>query len=145
MVALRPAAMSEFWDWAVAAYARPGVAEACLDLQDAHGQNVPLLLWAIWRGGDVAAAVAVAREWETDVVGPLRGVRRRLKGRAGAEGLRDKVKAVELEAERSMMAALEGVAGASRDGEALAVVARTWGAAPPPEALERLRGLITGA
>ena len=135
--------MSEFWDWAIAAYARPGVAEACLDLQDTHCQNVPLLLWAIWRGGDVMAAVAVAREWEGEVVGPLRGVRRRLKGRAGAEDLRGQVKAVELAAERSLMTALEGLAGVVTDEHALAVVAQAWGGAAPPDALQRLRALIT--
>ena len=30
-----------FWAWALAAYARPGAAEACLELQDAFGQCVP--------------------------------------------------------------------------------------------------------
>ena len=38
-----------FWDWAVAAYAAPGVAEECLHLQDVHEQAVPLLLWAAWQ------------------------------------------------------------------------------------------------
>ena len=37
-----------FWDWALKAYAAPGVQEACLQLQDGTGQNVPLLLWAGW-------------------------------------------------------------------------------------------------
>ena len=137
--------MSEFWDWAVAAYARPGVAEACLDLQDTHGQNVPLLLWALWRGGDVTAAVTMARSWEKDVTGPLRGVRRRLKGRTGAEALRDRVKAVELEAERVLMSALEAVAGPGVDDDALAAVARSWGGAPPLEVLDHLRVIITAA
>ena len=36
------------WDWAVAAYAAPGVGEACLALQDSHEQNVPVLLWSGW-------------------------------------------------------------------------------------------------
>src|SRR5690606_19138568 len=31
------------WEWAVAAYARPGVSDVCLQLQDGDGQNVPLL------------------------------------------------------------------------------------------------------
>ncbi len=137
--------MSSFWDWAVAAYARPGVAEACLDLQDRYGQNVPLLLWAIWRGGDVAGALAVARSWEDEVVGPLRGVRRRLKGRAGAEELRQKVKAVELEAERTMMAALEALAGPVAEEGALAAVVAAWGGTPPAESLAQLRAIVTAA
>ena len=137
--------MSEFWDWAAAAYARPGVAAACLDLQDAYGQNVPLLLWALWRGGDVASAVVVARSWEEEVVAPLRGVRRRLKGRSGAEALRENVKAVELEAERTLMAELERLAGAVCDEAALATVVEAWGGAPPTETLDRLRAAITAA
>ena len=36
------------WDWAIAAYGAPGVAEACLALQDSNEQNVPLLLWSAW-------------------------------------------------------------------------------------------------
>jgi uncharacterized protein (TIGR02444 family) len=137
--------MSEFWEWAVAAYARPGAAEACLDLQDRYGQNVPLLLWALWRGGDVPAAVAIARSWEDDVVAPLRGVRRGLKSRAGAEALRAQVKAAELAAERTMMLALEAVAGPVVDEEALAAVTVAWGAPAPSQALARLRTVITGA
>ena len=137
--------MSVFWDWAVAAYARPGVAEACLDLQETGGQNVPLLLWAVWRGGDVAAAVALARSWEDEVVGPLRGVRRRLKGRPGAEALRERVKAVELEAERSLMLALEAVAGPAPDTGALMAVARAWGGSPASDGLARLAAIITAA
>ncbi len=135
--------MSEFWDWAVAAYARPGVADACLDLQDHYGQNVPLLLWAVWRGGDIAAAVEIARSWEDEVVAPLRGLRRRLKGRTQAEALRQKVKAVELEAERMMMVALEAAAGPLADDDALAAVVSAWGGAVPAEALHRLRALMT--
>jgi len=137
--------MNEFWDWALAVYARPGVAETCLDLQDTYGQNVPLLLWAVWRGGDVTAAVTLARSWEHDVIAPLRGVRRRLKARGDAETLRQKVKAVELEAERSLMTALETVAGPEVDGRALAAVAAAWGEAPPVEVLSRLHALITAA
>jgi len=136
--------MSEFWDWAVAAYARPGVAGACLDLQDNYGQSVPLLLWAIWRGGDVAAAVAIARSWEDEVIGPLRGVRRRLKRRPEAEALRQKIKAIELEAERSLMTALEALAGPEVEAGAPNAVAAAWGGAPPPDALQRLRTLMTG-
>ena len=40
--------LSGLWDWTLAAYAQPGVADACLRLQDQHGQNTSLLLWAVW-------------------------------------------------------------------------------------------------
>ena len=127
---------SEFWDWAVAAYARPAVAEACLDLQDRYGQNVPLLLWAAWRGGDIARAVEMTRTWEADVVAPLRGVRRRLKGYSGAEALRTQVKTAELDAERILMQQLETVSG-EEPAELRAIAAR-WGGEVPDEALARL-------
>ncbi|HEX6859767.1 MAG TPA: TIGR02444 family protein, partial [Caulobacteraceae bacterium] len=69
------------WDWAAATYARPGVSQACLDLQDGHQQNVCFLLWAMWANPEsdaLRAGVGMAREWETIVLKPLRGVRRRL-------------------------------------------------------------------
>jgi len=59
--------MSAFWDWAVAAYRDEAVRIACLDLQDAQGQNVPLLLWGAWcaasgRAPDEEALEAAMRE-----------------------------------------------------------------------------------
>ncbi len=122
----------DFWDWAVAAYARPGVAELCLDLQDAHGQNVPLLLWAIWAGQDgrridAAQAVATARAWQ-EVISPLRDVRRRLKTTV-TEGddaqrlaVREQVKAVELSAEKALMTLLASQSSPALDVAALSVV-----------------------
>lgn len=106
------------WDWALAAYARPGVAPACLVLQDDHGQNVPLLLAAGWacaegRALDAKDAAGLARTWEAAVVLPLRAARRALKSPAPAiddpsrEALRTRVKAVELESERLLLEALE--------------------------------------
>lgn len=111
------------WDWSVRAYAAPGVAEACLHLQDAHGQSVPLLLWGGWmaRTGramdeDTAeAACDTARAWETSAVAPLRLIRRTLKAPIpdisdpGREAIRARIKAVELEAERALLADLEAL------------------------------------
>ena len=145
--------MTAFWDWALDAYARPGVAEACLELQDAHGQNVPLLLWAAWtaqegRRADLAAAARLAQAWETDAVEPLRAVRRVLKQpRAGfddaaREGLRARIKAVELESERLLMASLEalsapGPAGAEARAR-LFEAARAYGAPVDAEVFSSL-------
>ncbi|MDG3442032.1 TIGR02444 family protein [Nitrospirillum amazonense] len=113
---------SALWPYALAAYARPGVAEACLAAQDAHGADVPLLLWGSWaaaRGhtlteADLAAAATVAARWRAPIIAPLRQARRALKTlAAGApenEALRQAVKAAELEAERLYMATLEQLA-----------------------------------
>ena len=38
------------WTFACAFYGRPGVAAACLALQDEGGADVPLLLYLIWCG-----------------------------------------------------------------------------------------------
>lgn len=149
--------MSAFWDWALVAYRAPGVSEACLDLQDSAGQNVPLLLWAAWAAAtgrppdeDTAeAACDIARAWESVAVLPLRTVRRTLKkpipdiGDAGRQALRDQIKAVELAAERHLMEDLEALieAPCSAPGptiEALVAVARVWSRVVPRPALTAL-------
>lgn len=145
------------WDWAVRAYAADGVEEACLHLQDAAGQNIPLLLWAAWaaragRAPDadaLEAACDIARTWQDAAIAPLRAVRRTLKARhpdledADREAVRTQVKAVELEAERRLLAALEALSppstGAPRSVlDALIAVARQWAPATPRAGLATL-------
>jgi uncharacterized protein (TIGR02444 family) len=102
-----------FWTYSLALYGRPGVVEACLALQERHGLDVNLLLFACWSGSrghrltseELDALIAATAEWHARVVVPLRGLRRWLKGReAAAQGaagaLRARIKAQELEAER---------------------------------------------
>jgi uncharacterized protein (TIGR02444 family) len=115
--------VSQFWDWALSAYARHGVAQACLDLQDDHGQCTPYLLWAAWaaqsgRGLDEATLVKgadLARRWEPTLITPVRAVRRALKPAFDGvcddlrEALREQVKAVELAAEKTLMLSLEAI------------------------------------
>lgn len=145
------------WDWAVDAYGREGVAEACLALQDHHDQNVPLLLWAAWTAAtgrapdadDIEAACDTARAWDRVAVAPLRAIRRTLKGPipdlddAARDAVRARVKAVELEAERQLLEGLEALApapsGPSRPAlDALAATARIWSPVTPRPALVRL-------
>ncbi len=118
-----------FWRFSLAVYGEPGVAEACLSLQDSdvpdrlerdrHALDVNLLLFCCWAGRcgrrlnstDMAALIAAAEPWQREVVRPLRGVRRSLKiyeatAGAAAERLRAEVKAQELEAERLEQALL---------------------------------------
>ena len=89
------------------------MAEACLALQNRHGLDVNLLLFAVWAGNDgrilseAAVSVAVERvqRWHADIVRPLRALRRRLKNDPhGADpplaaALRARVAAAELDAE----------------------------------------------
>lgn len=140
----------DLWAWVVAAYGRPGVAEACMTLQDRHEQNVPLLLWAAWRATTgaapdaetVEAARDIAHAWDGSTVGPLRTIRRRLKAAipdmedAGRLAVRERIKAVELAAERALLddlAALESAAGERRASvlDGLVAVSRAWGSVTP--------------
>ena len=140
------------WGWTLEAYARPGVPEACLELQDEYGQNTSYLLWAVWaEGADAAtlqAAATAGRDWDETVLKPIRAVRRTLKARfdevddGAREGLREDVKAAELRAERVLMEAFEALSEHRRGGrpalEALKAASRAWGPPAPDEALARL-------
>jgi len=145
------------WDWALEAYARQPVAEACLNLQDAHGQNVPWLLWAAWmaqegRVADLKDAAKMMRAWDVEVGAPLRGVRRALKPSrppvddATREALRDAVKAVELKGERVLMESLEALSGPPGAPvlvlEALVAAAQASGDPPRRAALETLASAL---
>jgi uncharacterized protein (TIGR02444 family) len=153
--------MTALWDWALQAYARPGAAETLLEMQNAHRQSVPYLLWAAWAAREerplsrsvLAAGAALAERWEQSATGPLRFVRRALKAPApgvpepAQEALRAQVQALELEAERVLLAALESLApaptGAAISLEAsLPAAAHAWAFPVPPAALVRLARVL---
>ncbi|MFM7344981.1 MAG: TIGR02444 family protein [Tagaea sp.] len=102
----------DLWRYAVGLYARPGVAEACLALQDRRGVDVPLLLATLWhveRGHgapDLARWRAISATWREAAVLPLRSLRRALKGQAGWEPLRTRIKRLELAVERAQLSEL---------------------------------------
>ncbi len=111
---------SPFWTFSLSLYRSAGVPAACIALQDGQGVDVNLLLFGLWLASegraisahDLAAADAQVADWRNEAVIPLRGVRRLLReppaivaGDAVAV-LRDRVKAVELEAERLQQEAL---------------------------------------
>ena len=112
---------SALWRFSLAFYRRPGVADACLQLQDTAGVDVNVMLYLIFlatRGRRVGAQSierieAVAAEWRSAVIVPLREIRRRLKGPIGVfevtvtADLRNDVKRIELRAERLEQEALE--------------------------------------
>lgn len=151
----------DVWSWAVAAYGAPGVAEQCLELQDAHDQNVPLLLWAAWAAtygpvSDVMAsqAAGMARVWSEAAIIPLRRVRRRLKqplsdgDEAPRLALREQAKAMELQAEKVLLEQLAALSGAGDHLpddlmptvmlDAVQAVASAWSGDYPAEKLARL-------
>lgn len=103
--------MSEsLWAFSLRVYAAPGIAPACLRCQDEAGADVNIVLFLVWQAAagrrltddEIAAIDERMSEWRVNVVQPLRMARRSLKhadlDRAGT--LRERVKAVELEAER---------------------------------------------
>ncbi len=144
------------WDWTLSAYARPGVPDACLALQDQHGQMTSFLLWAVWAETADAALLAraadIARRWDRQTLTPLREVRRTLKpafdgvGDKAREGLREDVKAAELRAERVLMEALGELSpgqGGAHALDALKAASAAWGTPAPEAALAELAAALT--
>lgn len=67
-------------------YAKPGVADACLYLQDRYGLNVNCILLCVWTAADgrgaltsvhMATALRRIADWDTQAIGPLREIRRK--------------------------------------------------------------------
>lgn len=106
---------SRFWAFSLDCYARPGVRETCLDLQDRFGADVNVVLLGLWAGVNATAlscanleaiTAAGAGAWQADVVAPLRLARRNIKTSNAVrrdpeiDALREQLKRLELEAER---------------------------------------------
>ena len=77
---------NDLWRFSCLVYAAPGVAEACLHLQDRHGADVNLLLLAAWLGATRGVRLEMplldaipGASWQDTVIGPLRAARRRVK------------------------------------------------------------------
>jgi uncharacterized protein (TIGR02444 family) len=106
---------AECWAFALAIYARPGVAEACLTLQNEAGVDVMLLLTTTFAAvkhrlvlttEEIRTLDEACRPWRVQIVRPLRTIRAGLKtgpqpapGEA-TEPFRSQVKALELAAEK---------------------------------------------
>lgn len=126
-----------FWDFSLALYAAPAVAEACLRLQDRRGLDVNLLLFACWTAATGGARLSAdewrrlidgTEAWRSQVVEPLRAMRRYLKDAATTPqiaALHERVKALELDAEHAAqlnIAALAGHMGAAAPVDALSAL-----------------------
>ncbi len=147
--------MTRLWDFALAAYARPGAQTALLALQDDHDQCVSYLIWAGWtavehRGATADQAAALAADLETQVLRPIRSARRALKatrpGLADAprEALRQAIKDAELAAERLLLESLETLgppAGTEPAPDREAAFRRAASAWPVPAPADALRAL----
>jgi uncharacterized protein (TIGR02444 family) len=106
---------ADSWAFALAIYARPGVAEACLTLQSEAGADVMMLLMVAFAAvrhrilltpDEIKALDESCRPWREQIVWPLRAIRSKLKTgplpapSSETEQFRSKVKAVELAAEK---------------------------------------------
>jgi len=149
------------WPFSLEIYAREGVEAALLELQDAHGQCVPFLLWALWMGASgrradpptLAAGAVLARSWQDVAVSPLRDIRRRLKRRIGRvraaarRRLGERVASLELEAERMLLRMLEDASPApastlTEPERCLRDAIVVWGVTAPAELVARLAALV---
>ncbi|HET7884866.1 MAG TPA: TIGR02444 family protein [Bradyrhizobium sp.] len=106
---------AESWAFALAIYARPGIAEACLALQNAADVDVMLMLMATFvavkrrlllTADEIKALDNACAPWREQVVHKLRALRTDLKtGPRPApsettEPFRSRIKAIELDAEK---------------------------------------------
>jgi uncharacterized protein (TIGR02444 family) len=133
-----PVSKSPFWQFSIKFYAVPGVAQACIDLQDEAKVDVNILFFLLWNAtqgrafkkADVGEVERMIGAWRDMAVVPIRNVRRALKSPPAvmppeaSEGFRTRVKAVELEAERLQQEALYELAQSSRLGQPSASPAR---------------------
>ena len=105
------AAGEAFWRFSLALYARPGVADALIAIQDRAARDVNLVLFALWLGasrgrrlaaGELAGAEAAIAPIAGAAVAPLRRLRRQLKSAADPDlaALRRRIVALEIAAER---------------------------------------------
>ena len=78
---------SDFWRFSLSLYRMDGVPPACIALQDGHGLDVNIMLFALWLGSrgralepaELSEADASVREWRAEAVVALRAVRRFLR------------------------------------------------------------------
>ncbi|MBV8683267.1 MAG: TIGR02444 family protein [Caulobacteraceae bacterium] len=145
------------WDFVLRLYAGDGVEQACLALQDDHGQCVPLLLWRAWTLAEdrpvdkeaLASAVSLARAWHHEVIEPIRSVRRRLKtpmppvDDAARHKFRQDVARREMTAERLLIDTLEGLTAhpgqtAAPPIDELRRTVEAWGGAAPDSLIVKL-------
>jgi uncharacterized protein (TIGR02444 family) len=113
------------WRFSLEFYADPSVAGICIDLQDRHAADVNVLLFVLWCASrhrslsrqELERVVTSVFGWQSEVVRPLRGVRRYLKqftadpALAPIFELREAIKKHELEAERVQQSLMEAKFG----------------------------------
>ncbi|MGH7005901.1 MAG: TIGR02444 family protein [Alphaproteobacteria bacterium] len=165
---------SDFWDFSVTLYGKPGVAAACLALQDRHGVDVNILMFCFWLAASgrgpvgrrsLDEAFAAAEAWHAEIVRNLRALRKRLKQPVGpadaalAQALRARIQKIEIDAEHIEQLTLAASAAAeapARPGlgagetavhgaDHVACYFRHLGAKPDAAGLEELCDILAAA
>lgn len=107
-----PNETQNFWKFSLDLYGRPGVADACLELQDAYNLDVNLVLFCYWHGkayGEIqpvlmGEVIEFSAQWRSQIVQPLRNARSWMKQNPSPnkpfDSLRESIKANELQAEK---------------------------------------------
>jgi uncharacterized protein (TIGR02444 family) len=120
-------AVDELWSFSLEFYARPGVSECLIDLQDRFGADANLLLFCCWCGvsgrppvdePQLREAMAQTGVWQSEIVQRLRSLRRDMK--AGVDGVplsdsnsvREEIKRLEFKCERIEQVRLASLAHA---------------------------------
>lgn len=132
------AAGNPFWEFSTWAYSQDGVEKALLSLQNRMGVDVNMVLFCVWlayRGSDgndlaqhLAGALKLSREWQRNLIEPVRTCRDNLKiviegpdlvgsSRTAATALRERLKANELDLEALQILGLYGLVTTGDDDE----------------------------
>lgn len=109
--------IDSLWEFASTRYEYADVAALCLALQDELDADINMLLAAAWLGAhdcrwqvsDVTDIVAACAQWRALCLLPLRRIRRDLKNLPGVEGWYQRLKSLELEAERQQLHRIEEI------------------------------------
>ena len=146
---------TDLWNFSQRLYACPGIEAACLQLQ-ASGADICLLLTALWlEQRQVACSKAriealhkISVPWQEGVIKPLRQLRQDWRSRAPQDQqlalLRKQVKALELQAEKTLLSRLEHCARSWPSQKAGSWLITLAGAAGRDnrDALDRLRTAV---
>jgi len=165
---------NDFWLFATHLYGEPGVADACLWLQEQHDLDVMLLLLCLWSGyergplhpAQLHMLVSDSGPWRRSLVQPLRSARKWLKEYRPAvpepsavdrEALRQAILAKELAAERlqgellqALLAAWQGatrpgVPGAAAAESNVRLYLKQLSISPDPENEQRLEVILAAS
>ena len=108
------------WDFVLGYYRQQGVSEGAITLQDQLGLDVNMVLFLMWLSGskrvlaqaDIKTVIDTSKDWQHQVVVPIRAVRRLLKENAplveqeAALAYRKKIQALEIEGEQLQLTAM---------------------------------------